>query len=264
MTSPPYPNLSIPVWDPSNLGIEHPSCRPRGSISVVRQTKKLQDAGSYSRIAYGSTASVLKNLKDRPLAVREIQFKLRQDVDQGNLIRLSDFLNLSEVKRAGINPATVNDHVTPSSLLLVWNPGSSNTKARLCVSPSRKSRVTNASVNDLCSPGHHHLPQIASSLIGSQLALSEALGDLVSFYTQTKIDLQGALHSAIYLQDQGNGSVYPQLDPTCNYPLTLWIFTSCRFGFRDAGSLSINAKNKMHEFYQTFYPESIHKMPPSI
>ena len=264
LINPPYPNLSIPVWDPACLGIEHPQNRPRGSISVVRQTQKLQDAGSYSKIARGSTASVLRNLKNRPLAVQEIQFKLRQDVDQGTLVRLTDFLNFPDVKDAGITPDNVGNHVTPSSLLLVWNPGSSNTKARLCVSPSRKSWVTNASINDLCHPGHHHLPQIASSLIKSQLAMSEAVGDLVSFYTQTKVDMQGALQSAVYLQDPGTTSAYPQLDPTCEHPLTLWVFLSCRFGYRDAGSLSINAKNQMHSFYQLHFPDGLHKMPVSL
>ena len=76
MTS-PFPNIKQPAWDPVNVDVIHPESRPRGFIHVKRICKKLDDQGEFIKIAKAATASVLRNLKVRPLAVDEVNYKLR-------------------------------------------------------------------------------------------------------------------------------------------------------------------------------------------
>ena len=86
----------------------------------------------------------MRNLKNKPLAIQEVQYKLNQDIDGGLLISLSDFLAREEVKQQGY---TENNNLTTSALLLVYNPASSSTKIRICVDPARPTK-SGATVND--------------------------------------------------------------------------------------------------------------------
>ena len=78
----------------------------------------------------------------------------------------------------------------------------------------------------MCQAGWHHLPEIATALIRSQLALTNCLGDLVSFYTKNQVDTPGTLLSAIYLQEpsllsiQMDSSYFPELPVLLNS--TMW------------------------------------------
>ena len=94
--------------------------------------------------------------------------------------------------------------------------------------------------------------------------MTNCLGDLVSFYTCNHIDTPGALLSEIYLQKPLRDSKYPTLDPDLNTNLGLYVFTLCRFGFKDAGSLSVNAKNMMHSLYIKHHPDNRHKMAKEL
>ena len=90
--------------------------------------------------------------------------------------------------------------------------------------------------------------------------MTNCLGDLVSFYMHNCIDTPGALLSAIYLQEPLQDSKYPTLDPDLNARLGLYVFTSCQFVFKDAGSLFVNAKNMTHSLYIKHHPNNRHKI----
>ena len=53
------------------------------------------------KIANQATVRILKNIKNKPLTVKEVQFKLNKGIDGGLLVSLSDFQNREEVKQQG-------------------------------------------------------------------------------------------------------------------------------------------------------------------
>ena len=91
------------------------------------------------KIAKQSTARILRNIKDNPLIIQEVQFKLNQDIDGGLLVSLKDFLNREEVKQQGYKNHNIHEYLTASTLLLVFNPGSSSTKIWICAGPGKAS-----------------------------------------------------------------------------------------------------------------------------
>ena len=93
----PFPNLTVPIHDLSNINIQQPHDRRRGFIHVSRIAKHIEDNGEFIKMAKGATASILKNLISRPLATKEVQFKLNQDIDTKVLISLKDFLQEPDV-----------------------------------------------------------------------------------------------------------------------------------------------------------------------
>ena len=72
----PFPSLKKPYWQPANVSISHPDSRPRGFIQVFRIYQNIDNEESFKSIA---TSSVLRNLKNRPLAVEELSYKIKQD-----------------------------------------------------------------------------------------------------------------------------------------------------------------------------------------
>ena len=220
------------MHDPTNIKCKHPLDRPKGFIRVKRQCKKIEDHGEFMQIAKQSTARILKNIKDNPLIIQEVQFKLNQDIDGGLLVSLKDFLNREEVKQQGYTHHNILEYLTASALLLVFNPSSSSTKIRICVDPARPSK-TGATVNDSFFPGHHHIPQISNCIIKAQFSLSHVLADISNFYTNHQLDEQGALLSAVLLQTPSEGSKYPTLDPNRDVPLQLFVFVEAKFGYKE-------------------------------
>jgi len=81
---------------------------------------------------------VLKNLKNRPLAVEELSYKIKQDVDNNLLVPLDEFLKRPEVIAQGFTSENISKYLIASAILLVYNPASSSTKIRLCVDPARQ------------------------------------------------------------------------------------------------------------------------------
>ena len=259
----PCPNIKIPISDPKNVYLSKPDTRPRGFIKVTRIAEHIQDSGEFIKIAKGATIGVLRNLKSRPLAAKEIQFKLNQDMDSKVLISLKDFLKLDEVIDQGISQDNVHRFLTAAGLLMVFNPQSSSSQVRLCVDPSRVSRLANKSVNDSFHAGFAHIPNIAQNLIKSQFFVTSTMGDISNFYTNHHLDVKGSLLSAVFLQQPIIGSKYPTLDPNRNAPLEIYLYTGSKFGYIDAGSLACLAKTKLTKLYQEHYPDCIHKLSPS-
>ena len=93
----PLPHLQVPLYDLSNINIEQPHTRHSGFITVSRVAKHIKDNGDFIKMAKGATHSILKNLISRPLAMKEVQFKLNQDIDTNVLVSLKDFLKQPDV-----------------------------------------------------------------------------------------------------------------------------------------------------------------------
>ena len=161
----------------------------------------------------------------------------------------------------GINSSNVHNYLTPSGILLVYNPQSTSSKVRLCVDPSRQCNVTKMSVNDNFKTGFPHIPDISKNLVKSQFYLTACVGDVSNFYTNNHLDIQGSLLSAVYLQQPADQCIYPTLDPARHVPLEIYLYTGSKFGFTDAGSLSCLAKSRLTGLYNQNYPKSKHKIP---
>ena len=87
----PYKSLKIPLFDIRNVAIKHPLDRPRGKIHIVRESSDILEKRSFVNTARISSISALRKLEGKPQIASEIAHKLSEDVDQGVLVRLSDF-----------------------------------------------------------------------------------------------------------------------------------------------------------------------------
>ena len=110
-------------------------------------------------------------------------------------------------------------------------------------------------MNDTFNAGFPHIPDIAINLIKSQFYVINCIGDISNFYTNHHLDVEGALLSAVVLQQPVSGSPYPTLDPNRDVPLELYLYTGSKFGYIDAGSLSCLAKSMLPSLYEKNYPE---------
>ena len=95
----PYKELTIPIFDISNISISHPYDRPRGKIYLCRESSDIIRKEYFVHAARISSLSALKRLQNKPYMCAELAHKLQEDVDQKVLIKLEDYLNLPEVKK---------------------------------------------------------------------------------------------------------------------------------------------------------------------
>ena len=256
----PFPDLNSPYWEPKNVAVDHPDFRPRGSVRVSRIFENMDNKQSFQHIAKSATTSVLRNLKNRPLAVQELAYKIKQDIDNKLLIPLDDFLKKPDVIAQGFTPENISKFLISSAILLVYNPASTSSKVRLCVDPARQT-ASGQSINDVFKSGHPHIPDITNCLISSQFYVSLSLADISNFYTNCLLDSTGTLLSAVYLQAPNSNSKYPKLDPNDkSSPLKLHLYTGAKFGYRDAGSIACLSKTLLTKTYADNYPECIHKL----
>ena len=151
-------------------------------------------------IARISSISALRKLEGKPHMASEIAHKLSEDVDQGVLVKLSDFLELDEVKSQNIDHTNVDKLVVPSPLHIVGNLGSKSSPVRLVVTPNRVNQSTRQSINSAFHSGLPQLPKMQEILYKYRFSLSFAVADLVAFYKRNILDPVGSLLSAIYLQ----------------------------------------------------------------
>ena len=137
----PYRSLKLPIFDVSNIGVQHPPNRPCGKIHLKRQASPIHEKNTFVRTARYSSLSALKKLKNKPHMSRELGFKLSQDVDSGVLLKISDFLELPEVKAAGITATNYHQFVVPSPIHIVANLGSRSSPICLVVAPNRENQT---------------------------------------------------------------------------------------------------------------------------
>ena len=95
----------------------------------------------------------------------EIEHNLAEDVDQGVLVKLTDFLNLPEVRAMNVTKATADSLVVPRSIHLVANPASKSSPIRLVVAPNRPEATTKQSVNSALHSGLPQLPKLQEILL---------------------------------------------------------------------------------------------------
>ena len=255
----PYNKLTVPIFDINNVSLVHPDDRPRGKVHLCREASAIINKPYFVRQAKTSSLSALRRLKNKPYMCLELAHKLSEDVDQGVLMKLDDYLELPEVKELGITRQSAHANIVPSAIHLVANLSSASSPIRLVVAPNRPDGTTRQSINSALHSGLPQLPAIQQVLLKYRLSLSLCISDLCAFYKRNILDPAGSLMSAIYLQ--GNpGSKYPTLDPENPDPLIIWVFRCANFGYADASSLSATAKNLIGTFYRKYFPEGLHKM----
>ena len=88
----PYKALKTPYYHMENLGIQHPPNRPRGQVHIKRVFRFPQGNEEFTHTAKMSSLSALRTLMDKPAMAREVTYKLRADVTNGVLVKLSEFL----------------------------------------------------------------------------------------------------------------------------------------------------------------------------
>ena len=133
----PYKSLKNPYYHIENLGIQHPPNRPRGQVHIKRVFKFPQGNKEFTYTAKMSSLSALRTLKDKPAMAKEVTYKLRADVTNGVLVKLSDFLQLPEVKQARITMENAKEFICPAPLHLVANVNSKSSPVRMVIAPHR-------------------------------------------------------------------------------------------------------------------------------
>ena len=184
--------------------------------------------------------------------VAEVTYKLRADVNNGVLVKLTDFLQLPEVIEARITLKKAKKHITPAPLHMVTNVNSKSSPVRMVISPHPPHMTTKQSIKDALHSGHHGLPSLQKTILRVRLSVSITLTDLSCYYKRSIINPLGSLMSAIWLQGE-DGFSYPFLDPNRRNELELWVFRRPNFGFRDALSLAAAGKNKIGQFYKNIF-----------
>ena len=158
----------------------------------------------------------------------EVTYKLRADVNNGILVKLSYFIQLPEVIQEGITLDEAIKRITPAPIHIVSNINSKSSPVRMVIAPHQPHKVTKQSINDALHAGHHGLPSIQETILRFCLSLSIALADLSCYYKRSIIDPLGSLMSAIWLQGEKE-SPYPFLDPRKINKLEIWVFRSPNF-----------------------------------
>ena len=121
MNIPPYTELNKPYYHIDNLGIKHPSNRPQGKVHIKRVFQFPEGSTEFNHIAKRSSLQALKTLDDKPHMAAEVTYKLRADVNNGILVKLSDFIKLPEVIKEGITLENVIKRITPAPIHIVSN-----------------------------------------------------------------------------------------------------------------------------------------------
>ena len=77
-----------------------------------------------------SSLSALRTLMDKPAIAKEVTYKLRADVTNGVLLKLSEFLQLPEVRQAGITMENAQEFICPAPLHLIANVNSKSSNCK--------------------------------------------------------------------------------------------------------------------------------------
>ena len=98
-------------------------------IILTCEHAHIEGKTEFSKNDRHSSLSALKTLTNKPALCKELEYKLAQDVLNRTLIKLSKYLELDEVKQAGVHLGNVHEYVVPSPIHLVTNYAS---KLSLC------------------------------------------------------------------------------------------------------------------------------------
>ena len=84
-----------------------------------------------------SSLAALRTLQDKPAMAEELTYKLRADVINGVLLKLTDFLKFTDVKKAGINLENAQKYICPAPLHMAANINSKSSPIRMVIAPHR-------------------------------------------------------------------------------------------------------------------------------
>ena len=151
----PYTTLTKPYYHVENLGLKHPANRPQGQVHIKRVFQFPQVNAEFNYVAKRSALQALKTLDDKPNMAAEMTYKLRADVNNGILVKLSEFLKLPEVVEAGITLEEARKRITPAPIHMVSKVNSKSSLVRMVIAPHQPHKVTKQSINDALHAGHH-------------------------------------------------------------------------------------------------------------
>ena len=109
-----YKSLTKPQYHNENIGIQHPEDCLRAKVHIKRNFQFPDGSRELDHIAKRSFLHTLKTLHDKPHMAAEVTYKLRADVNNGVLVKLTEFLKLPEVIEAGITQGCPKVHHTCS------------------------------------------------------------------------------------------------------------------------------------------------------
>ena len=109
----PYTDLIKPYYHIENIEIQHPEDRPRGKVHIKRVFQFPEGSKEFNHVARKSSLQALKTLQDKPHMAAEVTYKLRADVNNGVLVKLTEFLKLPEVIQAGITLQDAKKFIAP-------------------------------------------------------------------------------------------------------------------------------------------------------
>ena len=98
----PYASLDKPYFQTDNIKVCHLEERPRGKLHIKRVFQFPKGSKEFNHIA-------------------ELTYKLRADVNNGVLVKLTDSLKLPKVMEAGITLQNAQKFICPVPLHLVAN-----------------------------------------------------------------------------------------------------------------------------------------------
>ena len=120
----------------------------------------------------------MKILQDKPHMAAEVTYKLRADVNNGVLVKLTDFLQLPEVIEAGITLKEDQKFITPTLLHMVDNVHSKSSTVRMVTAPPFSHRITKQSTIVDLKLEHHGPPRLQKRIPRFRLSVSITLADL--------------------------------------------------------------------------------------
>ena len=167
----PYSTLVKPYYHMDHLGLQHPADRPQGQVHIRRVFQFPEGSAEFNFIVERSSLQALKLFHDKPNMAAKITYKLRADINNGILVKLSEFLKLPEVVEAGITLEEARKRITLALIHMVSNINSKSSPVRIVITPHQPHKVTKQSINDALHGGHHGLPAILRFRLSVSIAL---------------------------------------------------------------------------------------------
>ena len=160
----------------------------------------------FNHITKTSLSQALKTLQCEPYMTVEVTYKLRADVNNRVLAKLTNFIKLPEVIEARINLKEAQKFITLAPAHLVTNVNSKTPPARMVVAAHCPHLHTKQSISDALRSGHHGLPSLQKTILRFGLSVSIDLADLNYYYRRPKIDPLRSLTNTTWHQGKEGSS----------------------------------------------------------
>ena len=104
----------------------------------------------------------------------EVSYKLKVDVNNGNLVKITDFIQPPGVIEAEITLNEDRNFITPAQLYMVDNVHLKSSKDRMVAAPYHFHMITKQSINYALYSEHHGLPRLQKMIPGFKISVSIA------------------------------------------------------------------------------------------